>query len=88
MKKVREKDIHGLEFLCVLIALAVIVLGVMFLFDFWQNYQFLNFILGLGTLLHVALSLLLFLRQRTMYAACALLLACFYGGVLVYFNIM
>ena len=86
MKKVREKDIQGLEIFCILTALAAVVLGVLFLFNFWQNHWFLNFILGLGVLLHVALSLLFVLRERTLYAVCTLLLAVFYGGALVYFN--
>lgn len=88
MKKVREKDLQGLEIFCILTAMGAIILGVLFLFNFWQNYWFLNFILGLGVLLHVALALLLILRSRKLYAVCAVAFALYYGAALVYFNFL
>lgn len=86
MKKIKEKEIQGLEILCIITALAIVVLSVMFLFDFWQNHWFLNFILGLGVLLHVALAVLFTLRHRIVQAAVCGLLALLYGGALIYFN--
>ena len=86
MKKIKEKEIQGMEIFCIITALAIIVLSVMFLFDFWQNYWFLNFILGLGVLLHVAVGVLFTLRHRIVQAAVCGLFALLYAGVFIYFN--
>lgn len=86
MKKIKEKELQGLEIFCILTALAAIILGILFLFNFWQNHWFLNFILGLGILLHVALLLLFVLRHKMLYTAGALSLVIFYSSALVYFN--
>lgn len=88
MRKVREKDIQGLEIFCILTAFAAVVLGILFLFNFWQNHWFLNFILGLGVLLHVALTLLFILRHRTWYTIGSVLFIIYYSGALVYFNFL
>lgn len=86
MKKIKEKELQELEVFCILTALAAIILGILFLFNFWQNHWFLNFILGLGILLHVALLLLFVLRHKMLYTAGALFLVIFYSSALVYFN--
>lgn len=86
MKKIKEKELQGLEVFCILTALAAIILGILFLFNFWQNHWFLNFILGLGILLHVALLLLFILRHKMLYTVGALFLVIFYSSALIYFN--
>ena len=88
MKKIKEKEIQGLEVFCSITALATAVLSIMFLFDFWQNHWFLNFILGLGVLLNVALLLLFLLRHKIGQAVSAGLLSLFYTGALVFFNLI
>ena len=88
MKKVREKDVQKLEIFCIITALAVIVLCILFLFNLLQNHWFLNFILGLGVLLHVALTLLMVVQNKIAFAVCTLLFAVFYGAGLVYFNFL
>lgn len=88
MKKVREKDIQGFEVFCIITALAAAVLCILFLFNVIQNHWFLNFILGLGVLLHVALFLLAVLRHKIVPAVTALVFVVFYGGGLVYFNFL
>lgn len=77
-----------LEKFCMVVALAVSVLGILFLFDFTQSHWVLNFTLGLGVLLHVALALLWFLQHRQVMSVCAVLLAFVCAGTLVYFNFM
>lgn len=86
MKKIKEKDIQGLEILCIITAAAIAVMSILFLFDFWQNYWFLNFILGLGVLLHLAMVLLGILQHKHLLLGISLMLMLFYGGGLVYFN--
>lgn len=87
MKKNREKEMQGLEFFCIISACAVCILSILFLFDFMQNYWFLNTILGLGVLLHVSSALLFILRRRYTFAWISGALILFYGAGLVYFNI-
>ncbi len=87
MKKVREKDVCRLEMLCWVTAAAAAVLSVLFLFDFVQNHWFLNFILGLGVLLHAALMVLFLLKNKKLFAGLAAVLAVCYAGSLIYFNL-
>ena len=87
MKNIRDKEMQGLEYFCIIAACAVCVLSILFLFDFMQNYWFLNTILGLGVLLHVSSALLFVLRHRHTLAWISGILALFYGVGLVYFNI-
>lgn len=86
MKKIKEKDIQGLEVFCIITAAAIAVMSILFLFDFWQNYWFLNFILGLGVLLHLAMVLLGLLQHKHLLTALSLIWMLVYGGSLVYFN--
>lgn len=88
MKNIKEKEIQGLEIFCSITALATAVLSVMFLFDFWQNHWFLNFILGLGVLLNLALLLLFLLRHKIGQSVTTGLLMLFYIGALVFFNLI
>ena len=83
----KEKEIQALEIFCIITSLLTVVLGVMFLFDFWQSYWFLNVILGLGVLLQVSSALLFVLRNRHTLAWISGVLVLFYGAGLVYFNI-
>lgn len=87
MKKIKEKDIRSFEAVCVMAALAVCVLCILFLFDLLQNHWFLNLILGLGVLLHVALFLLAYLKRNTTFAVLAAVLAVWFLGTLIYFNV-
>lgn len=87
MKKVREKDIQFLEIFCAVTALAAGVVCTLFLFDVLQNHWFLNFILGLGVLLHVAMSLLYLVKRRLVLTILSVMLMVFYIASLVYFNV-
>lgn len=87
MKKVREKDVRFLESFCAITALAAGILCILFLFDVLQNHWFLNFILGLGCLLHVAAALLYLMQRRTVLTVVSALLMVFYVASLIYFNI-
>lgn len=84
-KKIKEKEIQGMEIFCIITALAAVILSVVFLFDFLKNYWFLNFILGLGILLHVALIFLMLLRHRIWSAIVSGMFVLFYAGALIYF---
>ena len=87
MKKVREKEIKRLEIFCVITALVAGVLCILFLFDFLQNHWFLNFILGLGVLLHMSLAILHLLKNRKILLVVTAVFLIFYIACLVYFNI-
>lgn len=88
MKKVKEKERQILEILCIVTAVIIVVLSVMFLFDFWQNTWFLNTIMSLGILFHTALMLRMILDYKTARAITAGILALFYAGALIYFNVL
>jgi hypothetical protein len=75
MKKIKEKDICILRGLCVVIALAVGTLSVLYLIGILQNGWCLDVILGLGVLLHAALAVLLFVEHRNVISGIALVLA-------------
>ena len=87
MKKNREKEMQGLEAICIVSAGAVCILSVLFLFDAMQNHWFLNSILGLGVLLHAAAALLFVLRHRTVLFVSSIVLALVYSAALIYFNV-
>ncbi|MDO4323706.1 MAG: hypothetical protein Q4C61_14390 [Lachnospiraceae bacterium] len=87
MKKVKEKDVRILEGFCVMTAVIAGVLCVLYLFDLLQNHWFLNFILGLGVLLHVSLTLLFLIRKKRILTASSVVLLVFYIVSLIYFNI-
>lgn len=86
VKNVREKDIRFMEIFCVITAFVAGILCVLFLFDLLQNHWFLNFILGLGVLLHVALSLLFLVKQKPVLTGLTVVFVLFYAGSLIYFN--
>ena len=88
MKKGKEKELQGLEFFCIITALAVCILGILFLFNVLQNHWFLNFILGLGILLHAALGLLFLVRHKQLPALVSGVLTLLYAGCMVYFNLL
>lgn len=88
MNKMKEKEIQALEIFCIITSLLTVVLGVMFLFDFWQSYWFLNVILGLGVLLHLALVLLFLVGHKTVQTITSGLFMLFYAGVFVYINFL
>lgn len=88
MKKNCEKELQLLEMLCVVIALAACIPGILFLFDIVQTYWCLNVTFILGILLHAALALLLLVRRKNVYAGISALLMLFYAGALVYFNFL
>lgn len=79
---------QALDILCIVMALAIGILGILFLFNVLQNYWFLNFILGLGVLLHAALLLLFLVKHRQVYAGISVLLILVYAGSLIYFNFL
>lgn len=87
VKKVREKDIRFMELFCVITALVAGVLCVLFQFDILQNHWFLNFILGLGVLLHVSLCLLFLVKRRMVLGTSSAILTVFYIASLAYFNL-
>ena len=87
MKKVREKEIQRLEFFCVITALVAGVLCILFLFDFLQNHWFLNFILGLGVLLHVALLLQYLVQHRRVITVVSFGFTALYVAGLIYMNL-
>ena len=43
MKRNREKDMEAAEIFCIITALAICILSILFLFNFLQNHWFLNF---------------------------------------------
>lgn len=88
MNKMKEKEIQALEIFCIITSLLTVVLSVMFLFDFWQSYWFLNVILGLGVLLHLALALLFLIGHKTVQTLVSGLFMLFYAGVFVYINFL
>jgi hypothetical protein len=83
MKKVKDKDIRILRGLCVVIALAVGTLSVLYLIGIIQNSLVLDGILSLGILMHLALSVLSFVQHRNLLAGILLALAVIYAGILV-----
>lgn len=87
VKKIKEKDIGILESFCAVTAVLAGILCVLYLLDVLQNQWFLNFILGLGALLHVSLALLTFIRQKKIAMGLSALLTVFYIACLIYFNI-
>ncbi len=87
MKKIKEKDIRGMELFCVIAALAADALCALYLLNVVQYHWILSFIQILAVLLHVALSLLLLVQKRTVLAAGCGLLAAAYLGSLIYYNI-
>ena len=88
MNRNREKDTEAAEIFCIITALAICVLSILFLFDFLQNHWFLNFILGLGVLLHIAVWLLSLVRRRHVVSIVSAMFAVFYAGGLIYFNFL
>lgn len=87
VKNVREKDIRFMEIFCVITAFVAGILCVLFLFDLLQNHWFLNFILGLGVLLHMSLAILHLLKNRKILLVVTAVFLIFYIACLVYFNI-
>lgn len=87
MKKVKERDVRILEGFCVVTAVLAAVLCSLYLFDVLQNHWFLNFILGLAVLLHVAQTVLYVIRKKRFQMVLALVFTVFYAVCLVYFNI-
>ena len=86
-KKVKEKDIRILEIFCSIPALGAGILCILYLFDLLQNHWFLNFILGLGVLLHMSLAILHLLKNRKILLVITAVFLIFYIACLVYFNI-
>lgn len=88
MDKVKERDIRRLEFFCSVTAFVASVLCILFLFGILQRRWLLNFILGLGVLLHVAMLLLYLVKRRHVLAVVAFAFMVVYILGLVYFNIL
>ncbi len=88
MDKGKEREIRRLEFFCTITAFAASVLCVLFLFGILQARWLLNFILGLGMLLHVAALLLYLVKRRHTLAIVSLVFMVVYSSGLVYFNLL
>ena len=87
MKRAGEKDIRILEGFCVINAVLLGGLCALYLLNLLKNHWFLNFILILGILLHVSLTLLVLIRKKRILTAVTGFLCVFYIVCLVYFNI-
>lgn len=87
MKRNKKWDIRGLEAFCFVTTFAVDVLCVLYLSNVMQYHWFLNFILILAVLLHVALAALRLLQDKKLLTAQAALFAAAFFGFLVYYNI-
>ena len=87
MKKVKEKDIRILEIFCSITALGAGILCILYLFDLLQNHWFLNFILGLGVLLHVALLLQYLVQHRRVMTVVSFGFTALYVAGLIYMNL-
>ena len=87
MKSIKEKEECFLDGFCGVTAAAAGILSIFYLFDILQNQWFLSFIIGFAVLLHVALSLLFFIRRKHVRMSFAILVAVFYSGCLIYFNL-
>ena len=87
MKKMQERDIRVLEGFCFVTAVLAGSLSILYLFDLLQNHWFLNFILGLAVLLHVALLLLFLILKKKFQTGLSAALLVLYTAGLIYFNI-
>ncbi len=87
MKKNREKEAGLLGGFCVVTALALDVVCVLFLLDVTQKWWILNFIMGLGILLHIALALQGVTRRKWITAWISLALVLGYAVGIVFYNL-
>lgn len=85
MKKPGDRDIRNLERIGAVTALLLAVLCVLYSADFLQENWVLNFILGLGCLMHLEAALLELLRRKYPGAVLAASLALVCAGFLIYF---
>lgn len=86
--QMKEKNIRKLKLLSIVTALAAGALAVLYLFDILQNWWVMDFILILGSLLEIVLTIILFVRNKNILAGIALVMAVFFIGTLIYFNLV
>lgn len=86
-KKEKEKTAWALGGFCLIGALAVDVLCVLFLLDVLQSRWILNTIIGIGILLHIVFSLYEMVRSKWILAGGSLVFALAYIAGMVLYNL-
>lgn len=83
----RKKDIVAMELLCMVTALLLDALCILFLIGLLRNWWVLSFVLILGILLNVTLAVTSLVRKKTALWAFCLLMVLALVGSLIYFTL-